>query len=230
MNNYLGWAQRCSQCNREYGWRVTARSVLVKAFLAGCFAWLASVPPVDLGFVLAATTLVYFTLVIVIDLEHHLILHPVSLVGAGLGLVLGVHLHGWRQTLTGGAAGFGIMLGLYFMGLWLVKRMSRWKTRTTPDEDETSTPNTETEGEALGFGDVTLAGVVGLMLGWPGIVLGIALTIVLGGIGGLTALLVALVKGKYRATLAIPYGPFLASAALLLLLLNEQLVGLFFGR
>jgi prepilin signal peptidase PulO-like enzyme (type II secretory pathway) len=38
------------------------------------------------------------------------------------------------------------------------------------------------EGEALGFGDVILGGVLGLLLGWPAIVLGLVVAFLLGGI------------------------------------------------
>ena len=53
--------------------------------------------------------LLYFGVVTVIDLEQRLILHPVSLVGAVIGLVVGFWLHGWVDTLAGGAAGFLMM-------------------------------------------------------------------------------------------------------------------------
>ena len=72
-----------------------------------------------LPFLLAYIILVYLAIVIVIDLEHRVILHPVSLVGAVLGLGTGIFLrsqnqntlpHGITSTLLGGLAGFGVML------------------------------------------------------------------------------------------------------------------------
>jgi leader peptidase (prepilin peptidase)/N-methyltransferase len=74
------------------------------------------------------------------------------------------------------------------------------------------------EEEALGFGDVNLAGVLGLMLGWPGILAGIVLTIFLAGGISLVYLIWKIIVKQYSPNLALPYGPFLALSALILLL------------
>ena len=70
---------------------------------------------------------------------------------------------------------------------------------------------------ALGFGDVNLAGVLGLLLGWPGIVLGLLLAILIGGVVSLVYLVVMAVLRRYHTFMAIPYGPFLIISAILLL-------------
>lgn len=229
--NYLVWPRVCTNCHRPRG----SRTWIVEIVFAIAGAWLGHNAPPGLGFGLSTAVLAYFLLVIVIDVEHRLILHPVSLIGVGLGLVVGVHLHGWSETLTGGIAGFAIMFVLYLAGIVLVRFWVRWQETTRIDKN-TKQDNVEGAGslsneepiEALGFGDVTLCGVIGLMLGWPGIMLGIMLTIVLGGVGGLLALLTALARGRYNATLAIPYGPFLAGSALLLLLFSEQILSIIY--
>ncbi len=152
--------------------------------------------------------LVFFGLVVIIDLEHRLILHPVSIVGAGLGVVFGSISHGLLNTLLGGAAGFGIMLIFYFLGDLFVRLMSK-----TRGEEITEV--------ALGFGDVNLAGVIGLLLGWPGIVGGIFLAIILGGFGSGIFLLIQMVKRKYQAYQALPYGPFLVLSVIALLYISQ---------
>jgi len=154
---------------------------------------------------------VYFGLVIVIDLEHRLILHVTSWAGAALGLVVGIWLHGVPATLLGGAAGYGLMLGMYGLGNVFVRFMSRRRKlgeNDAPIED------------ALGYGDVNLAGVMGLMLGWPGVLAGLVVAILLGGVVSLLYLLTALLFRRYQAFAAIPYGPFLAGAVLYLLYLR----------
>jgi len=148
--------------------------------------------------------LVYLAIVAVIDIEHRLILHPVSIVGAGLGLLIGIWLRGWSQTLIGGAAGFGMMLLLYYLGDWF----ARWLARKRGQD---------LEEVALGFGDVNLAGVLGLMLGWPGIVAGLLLAILLGGAVSLLIIASQVITRRYTPFTAIPYAPFLILGFIILL-------------
>jgi len=154
--------------------------------------------------------MVYFALVAVIDIEHRLILHPVSLVGAVLGAISGTVLHGFLPTLLGGAAGFAIMLVLYLLGVVFLKWVSR---RRGEPVDEV----------ALGFGDVNLGGINGLLLGWPGIIAGLFLAILIGGLISGLYLVYQLVRRRYRAFAALPYGPFLILSVLYLVYLFPYL-------
>ncbi len=151
----------------------------------------------------------YFGIVIVIDLEQRLVMHPVSIFGALLGLGTGIWLHGIVMTLIGGAAGFIIMLALYYLGIGFIRLISRQREMADVDE-------------AIGFGDVILSGVMGLFLGWPGIVAGMVLTIVLGGVVSLIMLVYLIVRKKYKAYSAIPYAPFIALATIILLMLVQR--------
>ncbi len=75
--------------------------------------------------------------------------------------------------------------------------------------------------DALGFGDVNLGGVIGLLLGWPGIIAGLVFAILLAGGFSLVYLLIKLLRREYRPSLAIPYGPFLAASAAWLLVFKN---------
>lgn len=198
--NYLFWPRRCLECDKRRGWRTW----LVEFCLALAAAWIFRFPLEELNDWISLLLLGYLTLVIVIDVEHRLILHPVSLVGAIFGLVVGFRLHGLPATLIGGAAGFGVMLVLYLLGEWLMGWLSRLRGRKLAEE-------------ALGFGDVVLGGVIGLILGWPGVLAGLLLAILLGGIISLVYLVVMVVTRRYRFDLALPYGPFLAGSVIILL-------------
>jgi len=79
---------------------------------------------------------------------------------------------------------------------------------------------------AFGFGDVTLAVVIGLAVGWPGVLVALVLGILAAGIFSLGAILVMLIRRRYRAFLAIPYGPFLVFGALLVYLGGRDLFSL----
>jgi prepilin signal peptidase PulO-like enzyme (type II secretory pathway) len=151
--------------------------------------------------------LIYFAVIVVIDYEHRLILHPTSLFGAGLGLVVGTVLNGLPVTLIGGAVGYGLMFGLYYLGALFTKGMARLQGRTI---DEV----------ALGFGDVNLTGVLGLMLGWPTVVIALFLSVMSAGLVGGILLVSKMLSRKYRSfMLAMPYGPFLILGAFLMLFL-----------
>jgi leader peptidase (prepilin peptidase)/N-methyltransferase len=204
LTRYLLWPRRCESC----GYRRSTRTWVVEAIYVAIAMWLWFVPPARPGFALSFLLLVYFGLVAIIDLELRLILNPVSLVGAILGLAVGINLHGLRNTLIGGLAGFGVMLVLYGMGTIVMRLLARRRGR-------------ELEEEALGFGDVNLGGILGLILGWPGILLGLLLTILLAGLFSLVIAGYTLLRRSYRFDLAIPYGPFLISGAIALLFFRD---------
>lgn len=196
----LLWPTKCDQCQK----RGTIRTwVVFAAGLAASYVlWF--FPPDRLGYFLGLLWMVYFGLVVVIDLEHRLILHPVSLVGGVLAFPQGILLHGVGKTILGGFAGFLIMLIFYFLGILFVKQLSRIRGE-------------ESDQIALGFGDVNLAGVIGLLLGWPGVIAGLIIAILIGGLVSGLYLLVKVLKKQYTAFEALPYGPFLVLSAVYLL-------------
>jgi leader peptidase (prepilin peptidase)/N-methyltransferase len=189
---------------------------LIQIGVTGASLWLWRSPPPALGFVLAFILLVYFAVVTIIDLEHRLILHPTSIFGGMLGLFLGSRLHGIVPTLLGGLVGLVIMLGFYFLGGLFARFIMRLRGKSIDEE-------------ALGFGDVILAGILGLLLGWPGILLGLYLGILAGGVASLVYILGMAISRRYRPFTAIPYGPFLISGAAALLFFRE-LITTYLGR
>lgn len=192
------WPRRCVNCGRG-----RLRPWLVEvAFLALALA----LPQGALRLPLWAL-LVYFGVVVVIDIEYRLILHPVSLAGVLLCGSWGMWRHGVAATLLGGAVGFVLMYGLYALGGVFLRAVNRWRKQPV-------------EEVALGFGDVNLSGVIGLLLGWPGVLAGLSLAILFGGVFSLGWLLVQAALRRYRAFEPIPYGPFLAAGALFLLLIR----------
>lgn len=207
--HYLIWPRRCSSCGTWRSFRVW----IVEAVFIATSLWLWTSPPEDLGYWAGLTLLLYFGVVVVIDVEHRLILHPVSFAGAILCLGVGIWLHNLPQTLIGGLAGFGFMLLLYIFGNFFARWMAR--LRGAPIDEV-----------ALGFGDVNLAGVLGLLLGWPGIIGGLLLAILMGGVVSLIYIILMLIFRRYRAFAAIPYGPFLVAGAILLLYFREYLLAI----
>jgi leader peptidase (prepilin peptidase)/N-methyltransferase len=108
--------------------------------------------------------------------------------------------HDILDTLIGGAVGFGFMLALYYLGDWLGRLMAQ--ARKEPWEET-----------ALGFGDVNLAGVIGLLLGWPGVIAALFIGMFAAGLFSAGYLLLSFLGGRYRAFSSIPYAPFLSFGA-----------------
>jgi leader peptidase (prepilin peptidase)/N-methyltransferase len=206
--NYFFWPRRCTNCKK----RRSARTWLIEFIFIASSVLLWNHPPV-FGYLSGLILLIYLGATIVIDIEHHLILHPVSLVGAVLSLWIGTRLHGLGATLIGAVAGFGAMLAFYYLGIAFVRLSKR--LRDQPFD----------EGEGIGFGDVNLSGVIGLLLGYPGIFAGLIIAIILAGAASILYLAFMLVKGRYHSGLAIPYGPFLAASAIILLYLKGIFTG-----
>lgn len=207
--NYFFWPRRCPQCGRGRGWRVW----IVEALYIAITLWLWSSHPEKLGFWGSLFWLVYFGVVVVIDLEYRLILHPVSIFGALAGLVTGIYLYGWTAALIGGAVGYAIMFGLYWLAGLFIKLAGRLRGRVVDDV-------------ALGFGDVNLSGVLGLFLGFPAILGGLMLAVFIGGGVSLVYLLVMLALRRYRMFTALPYGPFLIAGAVILYFFRGVLFGI----
>lgn len=190
----------CAACGQKRSPRTYLAQFLMVA--GALYVWL--VPLSRLNFPLALLLLTYLGIVLVIDLEHRLILHPVSIVGALLGFGIGLYAHGLKPTLIGGAFGFGVMLVFYFLGEAFARQMSKRRGQ-------------EIEEVALGFGDVNLSGITGLLLGWPVILAGLLFTIFVGGLASLLVIVVLLLRKRYQAFTPIPYAPFLILSILLYL-------------
>jgi leader peptidase (prepilin peptidase) / N-methyltransferase len=81
----------------------------------------------------------------------------------------------------------------------------------------------------LGLGDVKLAGVVGLMLGWLGwgeAILGTFLGFLFGGAVGIFLLL----AGRVGRRTALPFGPFMLLGALVAIAAGGVVMDAYLGR
>jgi len=177
---------RSRRCGR-CGAPLSWRALVVEMMMAGLFAyaWVRFGPSLRLG--LVSLYMVIFALIFVIDLEHRLVLNRVVSGGAALALA-GSLLWGrppLAQALLGGVSGFV---------LFLLIALAR--------------PG------GMGMGDVKLAGLIGLVVGFPGVFVALFIGIVVGGIGALVLLL----SRRARRSSYLPYAPFLVTGALVALL------------
>jgi leader peptidase (prepilin peptidase)/N-methyltransferase len=201
-SDYL-FFRKCSSCGKQ---RIL-RTFIIQVLMVFATVWIWIFQGQALPFPLGIILLIYLAVVLIIDLEYRVILHPVSITGAVLSLGIGIFLRsgqsllvGITSTLLGGAIGFGIMLVFYFLGELFVKRMSK-KGGLSSDE------------VALGFGDVSLSGILGLLLGGQFIFVSLFFAILVGGLVSLVIITAMLIAKKYKAFTAIPYAPFLILSA-----------------
>ena len=75
------------------------------------------------------------------------------------------------------------------------------------------------KGKWMGLGDVKLAFLMGLILGWPGILIALLLSFFSGAIIGLCLILF----GKKELKSQIPFGPFLSGLTILVMLFGSKL-------
>jgi prepilin signal peptidase PulO-like enzyme (type II secretory pathway) len=197
---WLAGRQACLYCGRRRGWRAP----LVELGMAAICIWIAGRGAPAQQFWAGWLTVAIYLLIAIIDVEHRLIMHIVSLPAAVIMAVLGSQRPGQGplNTLIGGAAGFAIVFGMFLLGEFFLRLIGR--LRHQPVEEI-----------AFGFGDVTLAAVIGLSVGWTAVVAAILLGVLAAGAFSLAYLGVMLARRRYVAFTPIPYGPFLILGALI---------------
>jgi len=183
----LGWyflrGGVCPHCGEK---RPLRAPLLELAMIAGfgAAAWRAGGDPI--AWAVLCVYSAFLLTILVIDFEQRRVLNVMLLLAAVLALLFSL-LGGWRGLLDaalGGAIGFGLFLLLALVG----------------------------RGR-LGAGDVKLAGVIGLMVGFPRVLTALAIGILLGGAAAI-GLLISRRAGR-KARMA--YAPYLALGALAVL-------------
>ena len=201
FHEYAGM-RKCSNCGKG----ISLRFKLVLIFSALIIGLLWIFPPHHLNYWLSIICFVFLMTVAVIDLEHRVILNQMAITGIFLGFITGFTINGLIPTLIGGGAGYAIMLALYFLGGLFARYMAKKR-------------GVENDEVALGFGDVNLGGILGLMLGWPVILACLLLAILFGGLISAGIVAWMLIKHDYKPFTAIPYAPFLIISGSILLYL-----------
>ena len=125
--------------------------------------------------------------------------YPVAAVLLGGAALLGSDSGDWVRALLGGAAMYAVYFGLAFA-----------------------------YPAGMGFGDVKLAGVLGMYtawLGWGAWAVGLFLGFLLGGVFGIA--LIAVKRGGRKT--AVPFGPFMLLGVLVAVLVGPELADAYLG-
>ena len=191
---------RCASCRRPIGWRypvVEIATALMSAIVAWKFGfgWAAA----------AALLLTWFLIALaVIDMDTQLLPDGMTLPLLWIGLLLPLLLPSGdrlpvdlRDAVIGAAAGY--------LSLWSVYHLFRLLTGK----------------EGMGYGDFKLLAALGAWLGWQ-----MLLPIIIGaaGVGALVGI-TSIVLGQRGKGVPMAFGPYLAAAGWLMLMLGPQLVG-----
>lgn len=190
---------RCAACKV----RISPRYPLVEALTGLLFAF------VLYRFGLQSFVPVYWlfaaALIVItfIDLDHQIIPDVISLPGIVVGFLcsFAVPWLSWGDSLLGILAGGG-SLYLVAVGYELL-----------------------TKKEGMGGGDIKLLAMIGAFLGWQAVLPVIFLSSFVGSLVGVPVMLLK----KADSKLALPFGPFLAAAALFYLFWGPQLIRWYLG-
>jgi leader peptidase (prepilin peptidase)/N-methyltransferase len=199
--SYLRLRGRCRYCQasvpRRLFWVELATGVVF-----ALLAWHYGLSPA-LGIMIFYACL--FILVSVIDLEHGLILNKVVYPSMVVALLLALISRPWlTQWIVPGIANAAIGGAIGFALFLLIALISRG---------------------GMGWGDVKLAGLIGLATGFPLVFLSVIMAAILGGI---VAVVMVITKKRQRRQ-TIPFGPFLAVAAMITLLWGSNIMNWYLG-
>lgn len=205
----LAGRNRCPYCAAPRGRRPAL--VELGAALGAGYLWVWAGG--DAGrFAAAAVISLSFLLIGVIDFERRLILWRTVWVSALLFLVIGglAPDRGWQKTLIGGLAGYGFVAVLFLAGGVYSYAVARLRGRPL---DEV----------AFGGGDVNLAGLIGLAVGWSGVVVALFLGVLAAGLFSLSVIALQLLRRRYDPHMPFAYGPFLILGGLAVYLYGHDL-------
>lgn len=198
--SYIALLGRCRNCREKISLRYPTIEML------NGFLYWAILRQFDIGWHLPALFAFASAMLVItfIDLDVQIIPDAITLPGMLVGVAAAPFLPdpfasyatvGFINSLIGLVAGYGSFLLIAVLGSWMAKT------------------------EAMGGGDLKLMGMVGAFMGWKAVLLTTFAGSITGSIIGIG--LIAL-KGKDRKTL-IPFGPFLATGALISLFFGEAI-------
>jgi leader peptidase (prepilin peptidase)/N-methyltransferase len=196
--SYLWLRRRCRYCRAP----IPSRPFWVELGTGAFFALAYSQFGLSPQFALTAFYGSIFIALAVIDLEHWLILNRILYPAAAVALLISLFIPPpaiipfpwplWLNGIIGGVFGF-----LFLLLPFLISR------------------------GGMGEGDVKMAGLIGLVTGFPLVFVALFTASIL---GGLVAGILLLLKIKKRKE-AVPFGPFLSLATILALLWGADLLG-----
>jgi len=199
--SYLRLRGRCRYCQASIPRRLFWVELATGVVFA-LLAWHYGLSPA-LGIMIFYACL--FIVIFVIDLDHGLILNKVVYPSMVVALLLALLPQPWlTQWIVTGIANAALGGAIGFGIFLLIAIISRG---------------------GMGWGDVKLVALIGLATGFPLVFLSIIMGAILGGI---VAVAMVIAKKRQRRQ-TIPFGPFLAVAAMITLLWGSNIMNWYLG-
>ncbi len=196
--SYLGLRGKCAFCGKKISFRYPLiESLNALAYLY--FFWQFSLQPEFFIYSFLASILL---VVFFIDLDFMIIPDSITLPGIVLGLAVSFIADGMGivNSLIGILVGGGSLWLIAIVGDWLFKK------------------------ESMGGGDIKLAAMLGAFLGWQKVLL---IFISSAFIGLVVSVVIMFFSSKLREKRLIPFGPFLALAAILAICYGDKIISFY---
>ncbi|MDP2909938.1 MAG: prepilin peptidase [bacterium] len=196
--SFMALRGKCRYCKEKISWQYPAVELLtaiIFVWIFNYFIWYEAI------FYCVITSLLI--IVFIYDLKHFIIPDRITFLGIGLLLVVRIWdlighwsldigiLEKWNFFLA------SIGAGAFFLAIYLISH-----------------------GKWMGFGDVKLAFLMGLLLGHLNILIALFLSFLMGGFIGICLILTK----KKQLKSEVPFGPFLAAGAFIALLWGDKIL------
>jgi len=187
---------KCRDCGQKISWRYPLVELITALFALLLF--------IKFGLSLQFLAVFVFTAVLIIitfiDLDHQIIPDVLTLPGIPIFLLAGIFIMKvpWHEALIGVLVGGGVLFAIAFVYEKLTKR------------------------EGMGGGDIKLLGMIGGFFGWKALIFIILMSSMGGAIIGIALMIIKKQDMKY----AVPFGPFLAAAAVAYIFWGEEFMRL----
>lgn len=191
---------RCRRCRQRISWRYPLVELLTAAMMVALVRHFGLTPQLAVNAAFVAAMIV----VAFIDLDHRIIPDVISLPGIVVGLA--VAAAGLGPPLEASVA--GVLLGggfLYAVAVGYERLAGRM---------------------GMGGGDIKLMAMIGAFLGWKGVLTTLLLASSTGALAG--GILILLWRANWRTY--IPFGPFLAGAAVFALFASNRIIDWYLDR
>ncbi|MFC1663735.1 prepilin peptidase [Patescibacteria group bacterium] len=148
----------------------------------------------------------FLIIIFVYDLKHYIIpdkiIYPAILISVIWYLVASVFLNLYTKYDIFGASFAALLAAIFFLVIVLISR-----------------------GKWMGVGDIKLALLLGLFLGWPNILVALFLAFFVGAIIGIGLV----ISGKKTFKSEVPFGPFLVGGTFITFFLGEKIINWYFN-
>ncbi len=192
---------KCAFCRQPISWRYP----LVELMTAGAYVYFWAYLGFSPMFFVWAALVSALIVIIFVDLDHQIIPDSITLSGMAAGQAASFLPNGLGivQSLIGLVVGGGSLYLIAVLGEALFRK------------------------EAMGGGDIKMAAMLGAFLGWQKVLLVFLAAAVIGLVVGVIAMLIS---SKMRRDRMIPFGPYLAVAAVISGLYGDRIIGFYLTR